>query len=255
MNVQVGRRFDGKVAVVAGVGGVIGEAVVDRFRAEGATVVGLDRAPVVSRAVDVLVTDVRDEQSVTDAVSAIVERYGRIDVLYNNVGPLDPDDHGLEQNTVESWQEAFRNLVLPVVLTSKHIVPVMRGNETGGAIINTGSFLAGMGAATAQTAFSAAKAAVIQVSRDLGINLAKSGIRVNSLSIGPVETPQSRAMFESVGAEGLKMRLGHVPTGRFATADEIAGVAAFLASDDGAYITGTDLVVDGGIRGAYTIPD
>jgi NAD(P)-dependent dehydrogenase (short-subunit alcohol dehydrogenase family) len=252
---KVGRRFEDRVVVVAGIGGVIGAAVVERFLAEGAIVVGIDRTETASQATEVLIADVRDEQAVAAAVATIVERYGRIDVLYNNVGPLNPDDHELEQNTLETWQDAFRDLVLPVVLTSKHIVPVIRLNETGGAIINTGSFLAGMGAATAQTAFSAAKAAVVQVSRDLGIHLAKTGIRVNSISIGPVETPQSKAMFEKVGPEGLKMRLGHVPTGRFAQPEEIAGVAAFLASSDSGYITGTDVVVDGGIRGAYTIPD
>jgi NAD(P)-dependent dehydrogenase (short-subunit alcohol dehydrogenase family) len=255
MDEKTGHQLQDRVVVVAGVGGVIGAAVVERFIAEGATVVGIDRTETESQAREVLVADVRDEQAVIDAVASIVERYGRIDVLYNNVGPLNPDDHGLESNTVEIWRDAFRDLVMPVVLTTKHIVPVMRRNESGGAIINTGSFLAGMGAATAQTAFSAAKAAVIQVSRDLGINLAKAGIRVNSISIGPVETPQSKAMFEKVGPEGLKMRLGHVPTGRFARPEEIAGVAAFLASSDSGYITGTDVVVDGGIRGAYTIPE
>jgi NAD(P)-dependent dehydrogenase (short-subunit alcohol dehydrogenase family) len=112
-----------------------------------------------------------------------------------------------------------------------------------------------MGAATAQTAFSAMKAAVIQTSRDLGVHLAKSGVRVNSISIGPVETPQSKAMFEKVGAEGLKERLAHVPTGRFADPAEIAGIAAFLASSDSSYLTATDIQADGGIRGAYTIPD
>ena len=250
-----GRRFDGKVVVVAGVGGVIGDAVVRRFTAEGATVVGIDRAATESAATEVIVADLRDDQAVIDAVDAIVERYGTIDVLYNNVGPLNPEDHGLEQNTVETWQSAFYDLVMPVVLTCKEVAPVMRTNANGGAIINTGSFLAGMGAATAQTAFSAAKAAVIQISRDLGIHLAKDHIRVNSLSIGPVETPESKAMFEKVGPEGLKARLGHVPTGRFATPDEIAGVAAFLASADAGYLTATDVAADGGIRGAYTIPE
>jgi NAD(P)-dependent dehydrogenase (short-subunit alcohol dehydrogenase family) len=249
------RRLEDKVAVVVGAGGVLGEAVVARFLAEGATVVGIDRNRIDSDDIDIHELDVREEQAVIDAVAAIVARHGRIDVLYNNVGPLDPDDHGLEQNSVDTWEQAFQNLLMPVVLACKHVVPVMREAGRGGSIINTGSFLAGMGAATAQTAFSAAKAAVIQTSRDLGIHLAKTGIRVNSLSIGPVETPQSKAMFEKVGPAGLKERLGHVPTGRFATPAEIAGIAAFLASDDSGYLTATDIQADGGIRGAYTIPD
>jgi NAD(P)-dependent dehydrogenase (short-subunit alcohol dehydrogenase family) len=247
-------RLQGKVAVIAGVGGILGEAVTARFLAEGATVVGLDRRPVESSATEVSEVDLLDEDRVARAIADIVRRHGRVDVLYNNAGSGDPNDHGLEQNSVETWEAVFRNIVLPVVISSKFVVPVMRDGG-GGSIINTGSFLAGMGAATAQTAFSAAKAAVIQLSRDLGINLAKSGIRVNSLSIGPVDTPESRAMFERVGADGLKMRLGHVPTGRFATPEEIAGVAAFLASEDSGYLTGTDIPVDGGIRGAYTIPN
>jgi NAD(P)-dependent dehydrogenase (short-subunit alcohol dehydrogenase family) len=248
------RRLEGRVAVVAGVAGAIGEVVVERFTAEGATVIGIDRADVNSAATEVVVADARDESSMTAAVAAIVERYGRIDVLYVNIGPLDPNDHGLETNAVETWEAAFRNLLLPAVVLCKHIVPVMR--EAGrGSIITTGSFLAGMGAATAQTAFSATKAALIQMSRDLGVNLAKSGVRVNSLSIGPVETPETKAMFEKVGPEGLKMRLAHVPMGRFATPAEIAGAATFLASDDSGYLTAADIQLDGGIRGAYTIPE
>lgn len=249
------RRLAGKVCVVVGVGGAIGEAVAVRFLSEGATVVGLDRDEVALSNVEHHRVDVRDESGVMEVVSAIVDRHGRIDVLYNNAGPLDPDDHSLEANSTATWEAAFRNLVLPVVLMCKHVTPVMRSSGRGGSIITTGSFLSGMGAATAQTAFSAAKAAVIQTTRDLGIHLAKTGIRVNSISIGPVETPQSRAMFEKVGPEGLKERLGHVPTGRFATPAEIAGVAAFLASSDSGYLTAADIPVDGGIRGAYTIPE
>lgn len=255
MNERQLARFEGKIVVIAGVGGAIGGALVSRFLEEGAIVVGIDRLEIECAASAVLTADLREDEQVRKAIAEVVRDFGRIDVLYNNSGPLDPDDHDLEHNTVQTWTDAFRNLVIPVVLSCQHVVPVMRLNETGGSIINTGSFLAGMGAATAQTAFSAAKAAVIQTSRDLGIHLSKSGIRVNSLSIGPVESPQSKAMFEKVGAQGLKMRLGHVPTGRFATPAEIAGAAAFLASADAGYITATDFLVDGGIRGAYTIPD
>jgi len=255
MGEEISGRLTGRVAVVAGVGGVIGEAVVARFRQEGAVVVGIDRVSVESEAERVYLADLRDEEQVQRVIGDIVGDYGQIDVLHNNAGSLDPNDRSLEQNSAGTWEAAVRNLVLPVVLTCKYVVPVMRANETGGSIVNTGSFLAGMGAATAQTAFSAAKASVIQISRDLGVHLAKSGVRVNSLSIGPVETPQSRAMFEAVGPEGLKVRLGHVPTGRFAAPSEIAGAAAFLASSDAGYITGTDLTMDGAIRGAYTIPE
>jgi len=240
------------VAVVAGAGGEIGAAVATRFADEGATVVGIDRVDGIGHVDSLVVADLRHEQAVARAVEQIVEQYGRIDVLYNNAGPLDPDDHALEANALETWQAAYSSLVLPVVLACKHVVPVMR-RQGSGSIVNTGSFLAGMGAATAQTAFSAGKAAVVQITRDLGTHLARTGIRVNSIGLGPVETPESRAMFERLPPEALRERLGHVPMGRFATVAEIAAAAAFLAGDDSGYITGADLPVYGGIRAAYTI--
>jgi NAD(P)-dependent dehydrogenase (short-subunit alcohol dehydrogenase family) len=196
----------------------------------------------------------RDEDAVVETIRAIVERFGTIDVLYNNVGPLNPDDRALETNTAGIWEEVFRDLVLPVVLTCKHVVPLMRSNPRGGSIINTGSFLVGQGSATAQTAFNAAKAAVTQITQDLGVHLARAGVRVNSLSLGPVDSPESRAMFDRVGADGVRARLIHVPTGRFATPAEIAAAAAFLASDDAGYVTAASFPVNGGIPGAYTIP-
>lgn len=246
-------RLAGRVAVVAGAGGEIGAAVATRFADEGATLVGIDRVDGVAHVASLVVADLRDEAAVVAAVGRIVEQFGRIDVLYNNAGPLDPDDHALEANALDTWHAAYSSLVLPVVLTCKHVVPVMR-RQGSGSIVNTGSFLAGMGAATAQTAFSAGKAAVVQITRDLGTHLARTGIRVNSIGMGPVETPESRAMFGRLPAEALRERLGHVPMGRFATVAEIAGVAAFLASDDSAYITGSDLPAYGGIRAAYTVP-
>jgi NAD(P)-dependent dehydrogenase (short-subunit alcohol dehydrogenase family) len=126
--------------------------------------------------------------------------------------------------------------------------------EQGGSIILTGSFLAGIGAATAQMAFSASKAAVVQIGRDLGIHLARSGIRVNTLSLGPVETPELRRMFDHIGPEQVARRMSRVPLGRPATLDEVAAAVAYLASDDSGYLTGSVFPVDGGIPAAYTIP-
>lgn len=248
--------------MLAGAGGEIAEAVASRFVAEGARVVGIDRLagtapaqPSFDTLLDsLLVADLRDEAATSAVIDEVVARHGRIDVLYNNAGPIDPQDHALETKTLETWHAAYSSLVLPVVVTCKHVVPVMRRARSG-SIVNTGSFLAGMGAATAQTAFSAAKAAVVQISRDLGTHLARTGIRVNSLSLGPVETSASREMFERLPPEALQERLRHVPMGRFATPAEIAGAAAFLASDDSGYLTGADLPVYGGIRSAYTVPD
>ncbi|WP_094770250.1 SDR family oxidoreductase [Microbacterium gorillae] len=243
-----------RFAVIAGAGGAIGEAVADRFRAEGAVVIGIDRQDGTGRVDHLHVADLRDEAEVEQAVAAILAEHGRVDVLYNNAGTLNPQDRSLESSSMETWRAVFDDLVTPVVLTCKHVVPVTRG-QASGSIINTGSFLAEMGAASAQTAFSAAMAAVIQISRDLGVHLATSGVRVNSLSIGPVESPQSAAMFARLPAAALAERLAHIPTGRFATVTEVAAVAAFLASDDSSYLTASDLPVDGGIRRAYTVPE
>ncbi|GAA4667924.1 SDR family oxidoreductase [Frondihabitans cladoniiphilus] len=251
---SIGTRLDGKVAVIVGAGGEIARAIVSRFRAEGATVVGIDRRGDIETDATLFTADMRNEDAVIETIRAIVERFGRIDVLYNNIGPLNPDDRALETNTTDTWEAVFRDLVLPVVLTCKHVVPLMRSNPGGGSIINTGSFLAGQGSATAQTAFNAAKAAVTQITQDLGVHLARAGVRVNSLSLGPVDSPESRAMFERLGADGVKARLIHVPTGRFATPAEVAGAAAFLASDDAGYVTASSFPVNGGIPGAYTIP-
>ncbi|GAA4682574.1 SDR family oxidoreductase [Frondihabitans cladoniiphilus] len=253
--VQLGRRLEGKVAVIVGAGGEIARAVIARFQAEGATVVGIDRQGGIDTEATLFEADMRHEDAVVETIRTIIEKFGKIDVLYNNVGPLSREDRALETNTVETWDAAFSDLVMPVVLTCKHVVPVMRSNPDGGSIINTGSFLVGQGSMTAQTAFNAAKAAVTQITQDLGVHLARAGVRVNSLSLGPVDSPESRAMFEQLGPDGVKARLIHVPTGRFATPAEIAGAAVFLASSDAGYITAANFPVNGGIPGAYTIPE
>jgi NAD(P)-dependent dehydrogenase (short-subunit alcohol dehydrogenase family) len=249
------RRFDNRVCLIAGAGGVIAGAVAARLAAEGGTVVGIDRE-LLDLGFPTYVGDLSVETDLVRVLGEITTDFGRIDVLYNNAGPLDTEDHGLIETTSQTWERVFRNVLTPVVLACKHVVPIMRENgRSGGAIINTGSFLAGMGAATAQVAFSAAKAAVTQLSLDLGTNLARSGIRVNVIAPGPVETPLVHDMFERLGAEETARRLTHVPTGRFATLDEIAGTVAYLASDDAGYVTASVIPVDGGIQGAYTIPD
>jgi NAD(P)-dependent dehydrogenase (short-subunit alcohol dehydrogenase family) len=132
---------------------------------------------------------------------------------------------------------------------------MLRNPVPGGSVINTSSFLAGMGAASAQMAFNAAKAAVTQLSRDLGVNLARSGVRVNALCLGPIETPQLRAMFSGLGPEETKRRFTHMPMGRFGTLDELAGAVIFLASDDAGFVTGSAFPINGGIPGAFTVAE
>jgi NAD(P)-dependent dehydrogenase (short-subunit alcohol dehydrogenase family) len=244
-------RLQGKVAVVAGVGGEIGAAVASRFESEGATVIGVDHDA--SAATEGFVAELTDPVSVADLFERISSSHGTIDILYNNAGTQSRDDRALDVTAPEIWKQVFRDVVTPVVLASKYATPLML--EHGGSIINTGSFLAGMGAATAQMAFSAAKAAVTQLTRDLGVNLAKTGIRVNVIAQGPIETARNAEIFAQLGEEGTRRRLAHVPTGRFSFPDELAAAAVYLASDESSYMTASELPLYGGVRSAYTIAD
>jgi NAD(P)-dependent dehydrogenase (short-subunit alcohol dehydrogenase family) len=248
-------RMAGKVCVIAGAGGVIAEAVAARLEAEGAIVIGIDRvAPDVG--FPTFIADLRVEPDVRETFERIRAELGRIDVLYNNAGPLDSEDHALLATSTETWERVFRGVLAPPMLACKYAVPIMLQNaEAGGSIINTGSFLAGMGAATAQVAYSAAKAAVTQLSLDLGTNLARSGIRVNVLALGPVQTPLIKEMFDRLGPDGAARRLVHIPTGRFATPDEVAGTVAYLASSDSSYVTASVFPIHGGIPTGYTLPE
>ncbi len=247
-------RLQGRVCVVAGIGGVIGEAVATRFADEGARVVGIDRRDIdIDIAVPTYDADLCDDEQTREVFARVRDEHGAIDVLHVNAGPLDAEDHSVLATSHEVWERVFRGILAPAENSVRHAVPLMR--RPGGSVILTGSFLAEMGASTAQMAFSAAKAAVNQLGRDLGTHLARDGVRVNALGLGPVQTPESRAMFERLGPEQSERRFRHIPMGRFATPEEVAAAAAYLASDDSGYTTGSVLPVHGGIPGAYTVPD
>lgn len=246
-------RLDGPVCVVAGIGGVIGSAVAERFAAEGASVVGIDRQAVQTR-FPVLEADLSDEEATREAFLRIRERYGPLHVLHVNAGPVDREDHSLLVTPSEVWHRVFAAIVMPTVHCCRFGVEQM-DKDVGGSVILTGSFLAGMGSATAQMAFNAAKAAVTQIGRDLGMQLARSNIRVNTIALGPVETPEIREMFERIGPEQTARRLRLMPLGRFATLDEVASAAVHLASAESGYTTASVLRLDGGIQRAYTIPE
>lgn len=247
-------RFAGQVAVVNGAASAIGQAVAHRLADEGATVVGVDRVPHAVGDLG-LQADLLDEERVEEMYAQVVGRYGRLDIIYNNMGLMDRADQSALQADLDTWRRVQDANLTSVLLCCKHGVPHLLGTDpAGGSIINAASFLAEVGAATAQMSYSAAKAAVVQLTRDLGVHLARSGVRVNAVLFGPIDTPAQRAVFErNPGA--LEKRLVHWPTGRFGTLDEAAGTITFLASADAGFITAAAIPLDGGISAAFTVPE
>jgi NAD(P)-dependent dehydrogenase (short-subunit alcohol dehydrogenase family) len=240
-------RLDGKVAVITGASGSIGSATAQRFAAEGAVVVGVD----VAGDADFLV-DVSDESAVCDLYAAVRERHGRIDVLFNNAGIAPSEDRSVLDTELEAWRRVQDTNLLSVFLCCKHGIPHLL--ETGGgSVINTASFVAVMGAATSQISYTASKGGVLALSRELGVQFAKRGVRVNALCPGAVDTPLLRELYAKDPEEAAR-RLVHVPMGRFAQPGEVADAALFLASDESSYVTATAFMVDGGISAAYVTP-
>jgi len=249
------RRLDGKVCVIAGAASVIGCAVADRLIGEGAVVVGIDREDHTTGSLT-MIADLSSENEVRDVFARIHQKTGHIDFLYNNAGAVSPDDKSLVNTTSETLDRIFAANFRTAWLCCKYCVLYMLSNDPpGGSIVNSSSFLANMGSATGQMAYNAAKAAVSQFSRDLGTNLARQGIRVNALSLGPIETPQLTEAFSRVGEQERKRRFSHMPLGRFGTLEELAGTVAFLASEDSGFITASVFPLDGGIQHAFTIPE
>jgi NAD(P)-dependent dehydrogenase (short-subunit alcohol dehydrogenase family) len=247
-------RLTGRVCVVSGAASEIGRAVAGRFAAEGGVVVGVDKARH-SVGELVVLADLVDEPQVEAMYEQVVERYGRLDVIYNNMGLMDIGDGSVLDISLETWRRVQDANLTSVFLSCKHGIGHLRGTEpAGGSVINAASFLAGIGSATAQMAYAAAKAGVVQLSRDLGIQLARSGVRVNAVLFGPIDTPAQRAVFDrNPGA--LDKRMVHWPMGRFGTLAEAAGTITFLASDDSGFITAAALPLDGGITEAFTVPE
>jgi NAD(P)-dependent dehydrogenase (short-subunit alcohol dehydrogenase family) len=238
--------LDGKVCVVTGAAGVIGRETVAVFTREGATVAGVDVTGEADAAL-FLTADLTDPVQVQAAYRAVAERFGRIDVLFNNAGIALPEDGSVLDTGLETWNRVIEANLTSVFLCCKYGIPhLLRGG--GGSVINTASLVARMGSAVSQVAYTASKGGVLSLSRELGIEFAKQGVRVNALCPGPVETPLLRAMF---GPEESARRLVHVPPGRFARAKEIAEAVAFLASDASSYINAAEFLVDGGISAAY----
>jgi len=246
-------RLAGKVCVITGALGGIGSATAELFAREGAEVVGVDLLPG-SPGDLALEVDVSDEQQVIDMYTRAREQFGRIDVLFNNAGISPTDDASVLDTTLETWQRVQDVNLKSVFFCCKHGIPHLLANDpSGGSVINTASFVAVMGAATSQISYTASKGGVLSLSRELGVEFARAGVRVNALCPGPVDTPLLQELFAK-DPERAARRLVHLPIGRFARVEEIAAGALFLASDESTYVNATTFLIDGGLSGAYTTP-
>ena len=246
-----GGRLEERVCVVTGARGGIGAATVELFQREGARVVGADRAEGAPGDLSLQV-DVSDEQQVSGMYARARSEFGRIDVLFNNAGISPTEDGSVLGTTLEVWERVQDANLRGVFLCCKHGIPHLL-DAGGGSVINTASFVAVMGAATPQISYTASKGGVLALSRELGVEFAKRGVRVNALCPGPVDTPLLREMFAK-DPEKAARRMVHVPMGRFGRPEEIASAALFLASDESSFVNAATFVVDGGISGAYTTP-
>ena len=244
-------RLEGKVCVITGVAGGIGAATAALFMREGARVVGVDLVEHSTGEV-ALQADLVDEDAVRSVYARARDELGRVDVLFNNAGISPSDDASVLDTTLEAWERVQAVNLRSVFLCCKHGIPHLL-DAGGGSVINTASFVAVLGAATSQISYTASKGGVLALSRELGIEFARRGVRVNALCPGPVDTPLLQELYAN-DPEQADRRLVHVPIGRFAQADEIANAALFLASDESSYVTATAFMVDGGITGAYTTP-
>ncbi|MCW2989510.1 MAG: family oxidoreductase [Solirubrobacterales bacterium] len=245
-------RLEGKVCVVTGASGGIGAATVSAFQREGAKVVGVDLAENAPGDLS-LQADITHEGQVIDMYARTKETFGRIDVLFNNAGISPDDDVSVLETDIEAWQRVQKVNLESVFFCCKHGIPhLLEGG--GGSVINTASFVAVMGAATSQISYTASKGAVLAMSREMGVEFARQGVRVNALCPGPIATPLLMELFAKDPAKAAR-RLVHVPMGRFGKPEEIAGAVVFLASDESSFITATTFLVDGGLSGAYVTPE
>ena len=251
-------RLQDRVAVITGAGSGIGLATARRFAAEGAKVIAVDIAEDAGKSCaaevggEFVPCDVGDEEQVRDLFDGVAERYGRVDIAFNNAGISPPDDDSILVTEIDAWERVLRVNTTSVYLCCKYAIPHMQ-RQGKGSIINTASFVALLGAATSQIAYTASKGGVLAMTRELGVQFAREGIRINALCPGPVATPLLMELFAK-DPERAARRLVHVPMGRFAEPEELAAAVTFLASDDASFITGATFLVDGGISGHYVTP-
>ncbi len=252
-------RLEGKVAVITGAASGIGRETAKRFSDEGAKVCVVDLAdePGQEAAVGIdglyVHADVTDPDDVQRMYREAAEAFGGIDVLFNNAGISPPDDDSILETEMEAWDRVQNVNLKSVYLCCKYGIPHLL-ERGGGSVINTASFVAVMGAATSQVSYTASKGGVLAMSREIGVQFARQGIRVNALCPGPVNTPLLQELFAK-DPEKAQRRLVHLPMGRFAEAVEIANAALFLASDESSYVNASTFLVDGGLSGAYVTPE
>jgi NAD(P)-dependent dehydrogenase (short-subunit alcohol dehydrogenase family) len=254
------RRLEGKVAVITGGAGGIGREAAILFSEEGASVCVADLSREQGEATAAECreaffqeVDVSDPASVEAMYAATAERYGGIDVLYNNAGIMPPDDASILETEPDAWDRVLDVNAKGVYLCCRHGIPHLL-ERGGGSVVNVASFVALVGAATSQIAYTASKGAVLALTRELAVEFARRGVRVNALCPGPVETPLLLRLFKDDPAAYERRRV-HLPMGRLAHAREIANGALFLASEDSSYVTGTTFLVDGGLTAAYVTPE
>jgi NAD(P)-dependent dehydrogenase (short-subunit alcohol dehydrogenase family) len=256
--IDLTQRLAGKVAVITGGASGIGFATAQRLRAEGATVVigDMDEVTGAKAAAEVqgmfIKVNVTDEAEVDNLFDLTAKTYGSVDIAFNNAGISPPDDDSIETTELPAWQKVQDVNLKSVYLCSRAALRHMT-KQGSGSIINTASFVAVLGSATSQISYTASKGGVLAMSRELGVQFARQGIRVNALCPGPVNTPLLQELFAK-DQERAQRRLVHIPVGRFAHAEELAAAVAFLASDDASFITGSTFLVDGGISAAYVTP-
>jgi NAD(P)-dependent dehydrogenase (short-subunit alcohol dehydrogenase family) len=256
-------RLDGRVALITGGASGMGMVASKLFASEGAMVVLTDLADEAGETVAKEIeaaggeaayvhADVSSEPDAEAMVSAAVERFGGLHVLYNNAGVMLPDDGSVHTTDASIWDTTLAINVKGVAFGCKYGIPAMI-ESGGGSIINVASFVAWLGAATSQTAYTASKGAVLAMTREIAVEFARKGIRCNALCPGPIDTPLLAELLSDPARR--QRRFVHIPMGRLGRADELAKAALFLASDDSSYMTGTSLIVDGGITAAYVTPE